>query len=316
MSRAKTARDFGDAAERGRRAVDRRQRQAVAEPAVRAVTSVSVGARLMKDGKFEFPNVTPGQYVIQVDRGRRNASTEGEFGTLPVIGRRRRRHRSRAADVGRLVDHRPRHVRHLARHEDAEAAAASTSSAGSDRSRSVAGERRRTRTSTTTGASRSTASTDRGGCELQRAPAGWTLKEIRVNGIDVTDRPLAFGKAEPVAGRRRDRADRSHQHRQRHDRRRSRTRRRRRRRSSSFPPDRDRWYPASRFLRAAPAGADGAIALAGLPAGSYYAAAVRGAAGRRRRCVAGSGVPGVARRARATLHARRRTDTGAQPEDA
>ncbi len=38
----------------------------------------------MKDGRFEFPNVTPGQYVIQVDRGRRNAATEGEFGTLPV----------------------------------------------------------------------------------------------------------------------------------------------------------------------------------------------------------------------------------------
>ena len=30
---------------------------------------------------------------------------------------------------------------------------------------------------------------------LRRAPAEWTLREIRVNGIDVTDRPLAFGKA-------------------------------------------------------------------------------------------------------------------------
>jgi len=34
--------------------------------------------------RFEFPNVTPGQYLIQVDRGRRNSSTEGEFGVLPV----------------------------------------------------------------------------------------------------------------------------------------------------------------------------------------------------------------------------------------
>ena len=49
-----------------------------------SVTSVPVGARLMKDGAFEFRNVTAGQYVIQVDRGRRNSSTEGEFGTLPV----------------------------------------------------------------------------------------------------------------------------------------------------------------------------------------------------------------------------------------
>src|SRR5205823_4214447 len=49
-----------------------------------SVTSVSVGARLMAGGTFEFPNVTPGQYMIQVDRGRKNAWTEGEFGALPV----------------------------------------------------------------------------------------------------------------------------------------------------------------------------------------------------------------------------------------
>src|SRR5258706_8563170 len=49
-----------------------------------AGTNVSVGARLMPGGKFEFPNVSSGQYVIQVDRGRRHASIEGEFGALPV----------------------------------------------------------------------------------------------------------------------------------------------------------------------------------------------------------------------------------------
>ena len=41
-----------------------------------------------------------------------------------------------------------------------------------------------------------------------------------------------------------------------------------------FPMDRERWYPGSRFLRVAAAAADGAMAFAGLPAGSYYAAAV------------------------------------------
>ena len=41
-----------------------------------------------------------------------------------------------------------------------------------------------------------------------------------------------------------------------------------------FSTDRDRWYPASRFLRTAVAGADGAFTIAGLPFGSYYAAAV------------------------------------------
>lgn len=41
-----------------------------------------------------------------------------------------------------------------------------------------------------------------------------------------------------------------------------------------FSTDRDRWYSASRFLRKAVAGRDGAFTLAGLPFGTYYAAAV------------------------------------------
>ena len=41
-----------------------------------------------------------------------------------------------------------------------------------------------------------------------------------------------------------------------------------------FSSDRDRWYPASRFLRHASAGADGTVVLAGLPSGSFYAVAV------------------------------------------
>src|SRR5439155_6332991 len=30
--------------------------------------------------------------------------------------------------------------------------------------------------------------------QLVRAPAGWALQEIRVNGIDLDDRPLSFGR--------------------------------------------------------------------------------------------------------------------------
>jgi hypothetical protein len=109
--------------------------------------------------------------------------------------------------------------------------------------------------------------------QVVRAPAEWTVREIRVRGTDVTDRPLPFGRADqsltdveivltdrvntisgtiaddharPVAG--------AH--------------------LIVFAIDRDRWYPASRFLRKTTAGADGAVAIAGLPAGSYYAAAV------------------------------------------
>jgi hypothetical protein len=109
--------------------------------------------------------------------------------------------------------------------------------------------------------------------QLQRAPAEWTLKEIRVRGVDVTDQPLAFGRDDQsladveivltdrvneisgaVADDHGRPASGSH--------------------VVVFATDRDRWYPASRFVRHAAAGTDGAIALAGLPPGSYYAAAV------------------------------------------
>jgi protocatechuate 3,4-dioxygenase beta subunit len=236
-----------------------------------SVTSVPVGARLMKDGVFEFPNVTAGQYVIQVDRGRRNSSTEGEFGTLPVS--------VDGADVTGLVlqtsagssitgrvtfdtfngatTPRPGQIDITPVPIDPDLSPASPGSADvhadwSFEIHGVNGPRR---------------------LQLQRAPSEWTLKEIRVNGIDVTDRPLAFGNANQslsdvevvltdrintVTGTIVDDHGRAAP-------------------TATvvvFSPDRDRWYPGSRYLRVASAGADGAILLTGLPAGSYYAAAV------------------------------------------
>jgi hypothetical protein len=109
--------------------------------------------------------------------------------------------------------------------------------------------------------------------QVRRAPAEWTLKEIRIHGTDVTDRPLMFGTTDqslsevevvltdritqisgsivdghtkPAPGAR----------------------------LIVFPTDRDRWYPASRFLRRTVVNVDGTFRLEGLPAGSYYAAAV------------------------------------------
>jgi len=236
-----------------------------------SVTSVSVGARLLRDGRFEFPNVTPGQYLIQVDRGRRNSSTEGEFGVLPVA--------VDGADVtglvlqtsaGSSITGRVRFDTFLGAKAprsgqieitpvpvDPEQSPAAPANADihqdwSFEVRGINGPRR---------------------LQLLRAPPDWTLKEIRVNGIDVTDRPLAFGKADQsltdvevvltdrintVSGTIVDDHGRlvpaAH--------------------VIVFSPDRDRWYPASRFLRVSAAGADGTIALAGLPAGTYYAAAV------------------------------------------
>jgi hypothetical protein len=108
---------------------------------------------------------------------------------------------------------------------------------------------------------------------LARAPAGWMLKEIRVGGIDVTDRPLPFGRANQslasvevvvvdrvteLGGTIADDRGRPSP-------------------GASllvFSTDRDRWYSASRYLRTAKSGTDGAFTIAGMPAGSYYAAAL------------------------------------------
>jgi hypothetical protein len=44
-----------------------------------SVADISVGARIDRDGTFEFPNVLPGEYVLQAWKSRKNSSTEGEF---------------------------------------------------------------------------------------------------------------------------------------------------------------------------------------------------------------------------------------------
>jgi hypothetical protein len=110
---------------------------------------------------------------------------------------------------------------------------------------------------------------------LLRAPAGWMLESIRVHGIDATDRVIAFGRAEQsltdvevivtdrvnaltatVLDDRGQAAGGA--------------------RVILFPTDRDRWYPASRYLRLAAADAgDGVATFTGVPFGSYYAAAVQ-----------------------------------------
>ena len=238
-----------------------------------SVTSVPVGARLLDEGRFEFKNVLPDQYVIQAYRGRQNNWIEGEFGALAVgVG---------DTDVAGLVlqmssgsslagrfsfeTFDPSTQPALSGIElspipvDADLspqnnfATANIHADGSFEIKGISGSRR---------------------LQLLRAPPGWALREIRVNGVDVTDRALPFGRNDQsltgievvltnrvslLQGTILD--DRS-----------------RPAPASSlivFSTDRDHWYPTSRFLRKTAPAADGAFALAGLPSGIYYAAAVR-----------------------------------------
>ncbi len=238
-----------------------------------SVVGISVGARLFDDGRFEFPNVPPGDYVIQANRGRSNPSTEGEFGTLSVV--------VNGADVTDLV---------------LQMSAGSTVS-GSIRFDTLDPSKRPAPTAIelaafpvdfdlspwngfATADIRSDGQFQMAGLngprrlQLQRVPPGWALKEILVNGLDTTDRPISFGKRDEslagvevvvtdrvseLSGRVTD--DRGQPAAGAH--------------VIVFATDRERWYPASRRLRAAPAGPEGAFAMQGLPAGTYYIAAVR-----------------------------------------
>jgi hypothetical protein len=237
-----------------------------------AVTSVPVGARLSPDGGFEFPNVPDGQYTIRADRGRINRSTEGEFGVLPVsvngtdvtnltlqtsLGSSvKGRLRFDASRDTRMPN--PSAIELSPIPVDVDASPSKTASADihpdwTFEMAGIIGPRR---------------------LQLLHAPSEWALKEILINGIDVIDRLLPFGRADQslsdvevvltdrvneVNGRITDAEMKPV--------------------PGSFvlvfATDRDRWYPASRFLRAALAGSDGTFSLTGLPFESYYAVVVR-----------------------------------------
>ncbi|HJZ71447.1 MAG TPA: carboxypeptidase-like regulatory domain-containing protein [Vicinamibacterales bacterium] len=155
--------------------------------------SVAVGVRSMKaDGVFAFTDVPPGEYVLQAAKSRVNPSTEGEFTARFVTVSR-----ADVSDVvlamsagstisGRIV------------FEDADAPSTTDAfelapvasdpdsvSLGSDpvaradvredwtfEMRGIAGPRR---------------------LQVVHAPDGWMVKSILASGLDVTDRPLAFG---------------------------------------------------------------------------------------------------------------------------
>ena len=44
-----------------------------------AITTPSTGARISPDGRFEFPNVAPGELRIQADAGKSTSAREGDF---------------------------------------------------------------------------------------------------------------------------------------------------------------------------------------------------------------------------------------------
>jgi hypothetical protein len=233
-----------------------------------AETAAPVGARLPRDGVFEFANVTPGQYVIHVYRGRKNRWTEGEFGSASVdvsdadVKDVVVRMTTGSSITGRIVldaadgipPQRMQSLDILPVAVDLDQAppnnwaTAAIDREGTFRLAGISGLRRLT---------------------VEGLPRGWGLADIRVNGTDITDAPLQCGTdRESLADveihltnlpsvltgivATSDAAPAS------------------RAPVILFSADRERWYPRSRFLRRVIANESGAFTIEGAPSGTYY----------------------------------------------
>jgi hypothetical protein len=235
-----------------------------------AVATTPVGARIQPDGSFEFPNVAPGQYVIQAYKGRVRSSMEGEFAVLSVtVNGTAVRDLLLQTSPGSTITGRitfdggqapaSRNFDVSAIPSDADLAPLDGNFARADirndwtfEMSGISGPRR---------------------LRLLRAPRGWGLKQILANGVDVTDTPLSFGsksqslsdvevvltdRITEIAGIVTDDRGRAAAN----------------ARIVAFAADRDLWYDRSRFAKIAASDANGAFSIRDLPPGAYFVAAV------------------------------------------
>jgi hypothetical protein len=234
-----------------------------------AIVTPPSGARIYDDGRFEFPNVAPGDYVIQGQEGQSGPGREGQFASAFVT--------VNGSDVPDLL---------------LQATPGSTISG-----RVVFEGDGPTVPSLTIMTSRadfdrtpnSTAQGDVGPdlrfamtgirgprrIAVGRLPGGWMLKSVTVGGVDVTDVPLPFGSPDQslddvevvltsqiteLSGTVVDsRGDVSTEY-----------------SLLVFPADRDRWYPGSRYFRRTGPASGGTFSVRGLPSSDYYVAPVAG----------------------------------------
>jgi hypothetical protein len=241
-------------------------------PTARSFSAVGlqVGARLRPDGEFEFPNVAPGEYVVIADRGRPKSSMEDEFGATVVnvtdgdVSTVVVQMSAGSSVTGRMVFE-PDGPADLPRREielwpigvdpDRTPFAVAVADIHEDWTFSMNGLNGPRR------------------LVLAQAPDGWFLKAVRLQGIDITDQVLQFGRRDQsladvevvltdrVAGVVGAVTTRGGRLVQRGD-------------VIAFSTDPTLWHPASRYLRHSAIAEDGTYRIIGMAAGQYYVAAV------------------------------------------
>jgi hypothetical protein len=234
-----------------------------------AIVTPPAGARIYDDGRFEFPNVAPGDYVIQGQEGQSGPGREGQFASAFVT--------VNGADVpdvllqstpGSTISGR---VAFQGDGPTVPSLTIMTSRADFDRTPNATaqgdvGPDLRFVMTGIRGPRR---------IAVGRLPAGWMLKSVTVGGVDVTDVPLPFGSPDQslddvevvltsqiteLSGTVVDsRGDLSSEY-----------------SLLVFPADRDRWYPGSRYFRRAGPASGGTFSVRGLPPSDYYVAPVGG----------------------------------------
>jgi protocatechuate 3,4-dioxygenase beta subunit len=239
-----------------------------------AVVATQMGAKIERDGRFEFPNVAPGEYVLQASRNRSAVWTEGEASSQFVT--------VNGTDVTDL-EVRTSTGSTLDGHITLEGGGAFSPGQLNVSPVPVDGD-----LSPLIGGGPAHATMDQDlkfhlagltgprRVRVAHIPPGWTLQAILLNGIDITDTPLQFGKSdqsladvEVVLSHRVTRIT-------------GQVTARGRPAAASilfFPADRQAWYPQSRFLGQTISPADGSFRVEGLPPGEYLVAAVEAIAG-------------------------------------
>jgi hypothetical protein len=156
-----------------------------------ADTEIQMGARIDRDGGFEFPNVPAGDYVLQVLHGRSNSNegefayrfvtvTDGDIGDLDIEttpgSTLTGNITSDGGEIPRLDD-----IQLMAVPVDADRspraggppARANILPDGQFELMGIHGPRR---------------------LQVVRAPAGWAMRSVLVGGVDMTDQVMSFGR--------------------------------------------------------------------------------------------------------------------------